>query len=227
MSKILAIDTSSEACSASLLINNQAITRFEITPQAHTDRILPMCDELLVEAQLNLGQLDAIGFSRGPGSFTGLRIGAGVAQGLAYSKDLPVINISSLEALATSVSRNSENIYVIAAIDARMQEIYWSQYCVDSDHNVSSLGDELLSKPEDIHSNLVGNAIGVGSGWILYQESLKNRFKSLNFDHIYSKQLVSAEEIAFLAANKYANGQWHSAEAAVPVYLRNNIAQKA
>src|SRR5210317_1461885 len=109
MINILAIDASSEACSAALLVNNEIYERSEVVPRKHTELILPMVDEVLAEGGVSLGQLDAIAFNRGPGSFTGVRVSTSVTQGLAFAMDLPVIPISGLATVAQGASRNSQN----------------------------------------------------------------------------------------------------------------------
>ena len=131
--KILAIETSTEACSAALLTDNQLFSRFELAPREHTKLIIPMMDELLAEAEINLKAIDAIAFGQGPGAFTGLRIATGVAQGVALAIDKPLIGISTLEALAWQVRTEANNGQkIIAALDARMGELYWAIYQKDA-----------------------------------------------------------------------------------------------
>lgn len=130
--KILAIDTSTEACSAALLCGNKIYNRFIIAARQHTKFILPMISEVLTEAQLELSELDAIAFGCGPGSFTGVRLAASVTQGIAFAKNLPVVKISSLRALAQEIFVESEKERVLIAQDARMQEIYLGEYQVDA-----------------------------------------------------------------------------------------------
>jgi tRNA threonylcarbamoyladenosine biosynthesis protein TsaB len=120
---ILALDTSTEACSVAIWSDGAVTDRFEYGTQ-HSERILAMVDELLAESGFALARFDAIAFGRGPGSFTGLRIGAGVAQGLAFGADIPVTPISSLAALAQGVDAPR----VLAAFDARMNQVYCGAY---------------------------------------------------------------------------------------------------
>ena len=182
-----------------------------------------MCSELLLEAGISLSELDGIAFSRGPGSFTGLRIGAGVVQGMAYAQDLPVINISSLDALAYFGARKQPGKAILASIDARMGEVYWRRYhTVDTGLLISDT-EEQLSRPEDIKHDGTSHLIGVGTGLKLILENDNSGFNLKDFDHIYSDQLVSAEEIALLAANNTDKNAWQTAEQAIPVYLRNNV----
>ena len=117
---LLALDTATEACSVALLHNGEILAKDELSPKAHTRRILPMIDEVLSQAGIGLNQLDALVFGRGPGSFTGVRIGCGIVQGLALGADLPVIAISNLTAMAQAAYQQFGSTQVLAAIDARM-----------------------------------------------------------------------------------------------------------
>ena len=130
MSVILAIETSTPACSVALTIDGVLLEDFRLAPRQHNDLILPMVDQLLTQANIHLKDLDAIAFGKGPGSFTGLRIAAGVVQGLAYGADLPVIGISTLEAMALEAFQKYHKDYWLAALDARMGEVYIGGYKV-------------------------------------------------------------------------------------------------
>jgi len=139
MTKIIAIETATEACSAAVIIKQDTETsirkRFQLAPREHTKLILPMLDEVLDEFELRLTDMDAIAFGRGPGAFTGLRIASGIAQGLALSVDKPTIPVSSLKALALASQTGNttqKNGAVVAAIDARMGEVYWAEYSMNN-----------------------------------------------------------------------------------------------
>ena len=131
--KILSIDTATEACSVALLVDGDCREIYELIPRQHTERVLPMVDELLKLADLPLSQIDAIAFNCGPGSFTGVRVGTSVAQGLAFSHDLPVVPVSSLAALAQNAFRIEGKERVLSTIDARMNEMYWGCYVLDGE----------------------------------------------------------------------------------------------
>src|SRR5258707_1196536 len=118
--KLLALETSTEACSVALSLDGAVVERFELG-QRHGERLLPMVQEILSESGVALTQLDALAFGRGPGSFTSLRIGAGVTQGLAFGADLPVVPVSSLAVLA----QGENAAKILAAFDARMRQVYW------------------------------------------------------------------------------------------------------
>ena len=203
--KILAIDTATEGCSAALLIDGEIKEKFEVTPRGHTQRILPMVDELLNDAAITLKGLDAIAFDRGPGSFTGLRITAGVVQGLAYGADLPVIPISSLAALAISEELNNNNCKtVVAAIDARMGEVYTATYLLDDARYPQLQGVEQVIALDKIELPTT-EWIGVGTGW----------------EH--SSALPHARAIVKLAVRDFNNGYLLSAAEAQPLYIRDKV----
>jgi tRNA threonylcarbamoyladenosine biosynthesis protein TsaB len=124
--RVLAIDTATEACSAAYADDDQIIERFQIDPKGHSERILPMVESVLSEAGVLRADLEAITFDSGPGSFTGIRIGAGVAQGIALGLDLPLVGVSSLMGLAQGISRAVEGCTaVLPAIDARSIGRVW------------------------------------------------------------------------------------------------------
>ena len=125
---LLALDTSTEACSVALWHKGEKTYLDELAQRTHTKRILPMVDELLANSGINLKQVDALAFGRGPGSFTGVRVGAGIAQGLAFGADLPVIAVSNLTAMAQAAFELHQAENVTAAIDARMNEVYFSRF---------------------------------------------------------------------------------------------------
>jgi len=218
--KILAIDTSTEACSAALLQGEEVISRYELAPRRHAELILPMVDELLSEAGLTLKQMDCLAFGNGPGAFTGIRIAAGITQGLAFSCDLPVVPVSSLAALAQQTNRYSCHIFV--AIDARMEEIYHATYRFNHLNMVELVGDETVSGIDQIVLTGEENIYGVGSGWAHYGDALKSRLgdKLAGYD---SEQYPRADVIAGLAAHAFAGGKTVSPENAIPNYLRDKV----
>ncbi|MCE3239461.1 MAG: tsaB, partial [Gammaproteobacteria bacterium] len=148
--KILGFDTSSAACSVALLIDDKISVLHEIIPMQQAQSLLPMIEELLLSNKMRLDQLDAIAFGCGPGSFTGVRIAASVAQGLAYALQLPVIPISSLAALAQAVYQNLQWQKLLVAVDARMQEVYWGAYHINQEGIAVLIHQEAISTPEKI-----------------------------------------------------------------------------
>ncbi len=218
---ILAIDTATEGCSAALLQGDSVVEQFEVTPRGHTQRILPMVDTLLNEADVTLNEVDAIAFNRGPGSFTGLRITAGVVQGLAYGAALPVIPVSSLAALASAQFRASGDRQLLSAIDARMGEIYWGAYIVDEYGRPQLLGEEQVSNPSQLQP-LEGSWSGVGTGWAAFEGELRTAL-GCELKAVEPDALPHAAEIARLARMEWERGAVLTAEKAQPIYLRNNI----
>lgn len=220
MTKILALDTSGEACSVALLANGSIEQRFQLAPREHTRLILPMVEELLGEAGLALTGLDALAFGRGPGSFTGLRICAGVVQGLAWGADLPVVPVSSLKAMAHGVEPGRQ---VLASFDARMSELYFAHYqCHASGPEL--LGEERLIKPEALFESLamlqLDNCLALGSGWRYLEDSGVDARKFLRVD---TNVQPSAAAIAALAEADLHQGRVVSAEQVEPVYLRDEV----
>ena len=126
--KILIIDTSTEACSAALTIDGHISAQFEVAPRIHTKLILPMIDHIMTQAKITVNDLTAIAWGRGPGSFTGVRIGSGIMQGLAFGSDKPVLPISTLAAMAQQAIEAHNATDILAAIDARMGEVYWGRF---------------------------------------------------------------------------------------------------
>jgi tRNA threonylcarbamoyladenosine biosynthesis protein TsaB len=224
--KILAIETATEACSAALLISEQGkdeqiISRFQLAPREHTKLILPMLDDVLNEANITLDKVDAIAFGRGPGAFTGLRIAAGVAQGIALSVEKPVIPVSTLAALALQarLHEDYDNQTIVAALDARMQEVYWG--CFKSQE---LLGEERVTKPQLMRDDLAeisSNILAIGNGWDVYHNELSTKDITLITD-----VLPSAQYIAQLALDLFRQGKYVDAELAQPVYIRDNVAEK-
>ncbi len=224
---ILAIETSTQACSAALLCNGEILQRYQVAPRGHGDLILPMIDELMSEAGLNPTQLSAVAFGRGPGAFTGVRIATSVAQGIAFGADLPVVPVSSLAALAQAGFRHKGYQAMLCAVDARMGEIYWGAYQIEQGV-VSLLSGEHVCLPELAPEPLESTAQwhGMGNGWDVYAEALMGRF-SMQPDSDDVSRLASAEEVAVLAQHAVEHGQTVSAEQAMPVYLRDNVAKKS
>ncbi len=146
--RILAIDTSGEACSAALLTETGLHQRLTLEPRRHADLILGLAEGLLKEADLKLRELDALAFGRGPGSFTGVRIAAAVVQGLAFGADLPVLPVSTLAGLAQGQHRRQGARKCLAALDARMGEVYWGRYILDNQGLMRLDGEEAVTTPD-------------------------------------------------------------------------------
>jgi tRNA threonylcarbamoyladenosine biosynthesis protein TsaB len=222
--RLLALDTSTEYLSLALLLDDQIYQRDIHAGQSHSQQILPLLRELLNEAKVELQDLEGIVFGAGPGSFTGLRIACGVAQGLAFGANLPVIGVSTLMALA----QNTDRKRVIACLDARMGEVYHAAYEKNGDRwdEVSAPG---LYKPEAVPALAGDGWVGVGTGWNVYAEPLKMVYgeklseillEAFVYDH------PNAVAIAELAKPMFAAGLGRPAAEAAPIYIRNKVALK-
>jgi tRNA threonylcarbamoyladenosine biosynthesis protein TsaB len=224
--KLLAIETATEACSAALLIDGETELRYQVKPRGHSELVLGMMDDLLAEAGLKSSQLDALAFGRGPGSFTGVRIATGVAQGVAFAADLPVVPVSTLAALAQRAYRERGERCLLPAYDARMGELYWAAYQVDDQGLVEMVIDEAVATAESVRLPEEGKWYGVGSGWAAEGDHLQQRMNGRvsGFDQ---QMLCSAWEIALLAEADFMQGLTVSPELALPVYLRNQVAKKS
>ena len=225
---LLALDTSTEACSVALWHKGEKTYLDELVQRTHTKRILPMIDELLVNSGINLKQVDALAFGRGPGSFTGVRVGAGIAQGLAFGANLPVIAVSNLTAMAQAAFELYQAENVAAAIDARMNEVYFSQ--VKREKVRSELGEffqwnpvieEQVCQPEKVLEQFSDlSAYRVGTGWTAYPQFKENGLEGSDII------LPSAQYMLELALTDYAQNKVISALEIEPVYLRNEVTWK-
>ncbi len=221
--KILAIDTATEGCSVALLHDAQVLERFEITPRGHADRVLDMVREVLAEGGLALQQLDAIAFDRGPGSFTGVRIGCSVAQGLGFAVDLPLMGISSLQTMAhAALAAHTEATHVCAAIDARMQEIYAACYSRSETAPVL-LGEEaVLPAAQLILPDGRAPFLRTGTGWSAYAHEFSIAVQKQSLS-VAVDDLPRAAEVARLAVYAWVRGEAVAAELAHPTYLRDRV----
>ncbi|HEX9813170.1 MAG TPA: tRNA (adenosine(37)-N6)-threonylcarbamoyltransferase complex dimerization subunit type 1 TsaB [Burkholderiales bacterium] len=218
--KLLAFDTATDVCTVAVLLDGAVHERREIG-RRHAERLLVMIDEALVDAGATLRGLDAICFGRGPGSFTGLRICAGVAQGLAFGADLPVVAVSSLAATA-QFARSDR---VLAAFDARMQQVYWGAFVADADGLVQLEGDERVIAPSAVPVPAAPNWIGAGNGWEPYAAPLRKRLGD-RLQRWRAGCYPSARCVAELGARDFRAGKAVAAEQALPVYLRDDVAVK-
>ncbi len=217
---LLALDTATEACSAALSLNGVVTELYEIAPRRHAELILGMVDTLLANAGLRLGDLAAIAFGCGPGAFTGLRVAAGVTQGLAFGANLPVVPISTLATLAQGAVMTHSHI--ISAIDARMREIYWGMYQAGPDGLVLPVVPDALSPPGQIDLPPAGRWYGVGTGWQTYGDILSERLGDYLAGYAGERYPRAADMIP-LALRDLEQGKGVPADRALPVYLRDKV----
>lgn len=229
---LLALDTATEACSVALLRGGEKTHLAQFAQREHTKHILPMVDEILAQAGITLHQVDALVFGRGPGSFTGVRIGAGIAQGLAFGAALPVIPVSNLAAMAQAayVQYQAEN--VLTAIDARMNEVYFAQWQaqkVRSDFGEFLDWQPVIAEQVCSPSNVIEqvarqhheNAVLAGTGWAAYPE-----LNDANLGKATEITLPSALYMLDLALPKWFAGETISPLEIEPIYLRNEVTWK-
>lgn len=224
--RILAIDTATEACSAALWDNGTTYAHFELCPREHTQRILPLVRDILNQGAISLSDINALAFGRGPGSFTGVRIGIGIAQGLALGANLPMIGVSTLATMAQGAWRKTGATRVLAAIDARMGEVYWAEYQRDAQGVWHGEESEAVLKPQAVAERLKqldGEWTTVGTGWQAWPELAQNSGLTLCDGET---QLPAAEDMLPLASQLFTAGRTVAVENAEPVYLRNEVAWK-
>lgn len=217
MSTILAIETSSELASAALLHDDVVTASEAAGVVTHSQTILPMVQALLANAGLALSDCNAIAFGSGPGSFTGVRTACGIAQGLAYGANIPLLPTVTLLALAQACREQTGASDVLATLDARMGEVYWAQYRFAGEWQ--SVIAPTLSTPADVTP--IGDVVACGNGLKAYEADFAPR----DFFHGGLKDLMPhAAQVVTLGAIAWAQGRGVAAGAAEPLYLRNKIA---
>ncbi|MBB1075094.1 tRNA (adenosine(37)-N6)-threonylcarbamoyltransferase complex dimerization subunit type 1 TsaB [Rhodoferax sp. 4810] len=227
---LLAIDTSSEWCSAALYCAGHITQQLEYRPKQHGERLLAMMDKLLTDAHLQLSNLQAIAYARGPGSFTGVRLAAAVAQGSAFPAHLPLIGISTLAALAHAAFRQHQQQWILAALDARIGEIYWAGFEITTIGMVTALTAEQVTLPNSVmlpNSPIVPikQWYGAGSGWAVYGNELRASTE-LTAAQVNGEIICTAHDIALLAIQAWQAGTIEILEYSAPQYIRNQVAIK-
>jgi tRNA threonylcarbamoyladenosine biosynthesis protein TsaB len=223
--RLLALDTATECCSAALLVQDRLLTREEELARGHAERILPMIDALLAEARVGLQELDGIAFGRGPGSFNGVRLAASITQGLAFGAGLGVVPVSDLRALAQRLFDEEGGMTrVLVCNDARMQEVYWASFERGADGLARELSAERVGPPGSVCLPPAWpDAAGLGRGFAVHP-ALRG-LAGVRLSEGWDRLLPRAAEVARLAAAELAAGRLLGPEAAVPVYLRDDVAR--
>lgn len=217
--KLLALDTSTAACSAAVWVDGAVYERFQLAPRGHAELILPMASAVLAEAGLSISHLDGLAVGRGPGAFTGVRIAIAVAQGIAFAADLPVAPVSTLAAVAVECLRGQPAAYVAVALDARLGEVYWGAYRAEADGGAVLWGEERVCSPTAAALPGPGNWQGAGDGWAAHAETLRRLGVTAWRSDLYPR----ARAIAALGALAYGRGEAVSADRVLPVYLRDEV----
>ncbi|HQX23408.1 MAG TPA: tRNA (adenosine(37)-N6)-threonylcarbamoyltransferase complex dimerization subunit type 1 TsaB [Pseudomonadota bacterium] len=222
--RLLALETATEACSVALWVDGAVIERHELAPRRHAELVLPMVDAVLAEGGISRRALDAIAVGRGPGAFTGVRLAIAVAQGLALALDRPVVPVSTLAALALAAAQDAGAAPILAAIDARMGEVYAGCFRADAQGLVEPIAAELLAPPHSLLLPAQPAWRVVGSGWLTYRDLISPLLGDAAIAYEDGAALPRAAAIARLGARDHARGLGVDAASAQPVYLRDKVA---
>ena len=220
MERILAIDTSADTCSVSLY-NSGEWTRFhEVLPRQHAKKVLGIMHDVLSAQNIELSQLDLIVYGQGPGSFTGLRIAAGVASGLSMALDIPVCGVSTLTALAMSHTHLPTGTYLLPCIDARMNQVYWCPHKIDANGTPQPLTSEMVSDPSQLTFEATWSPCeAMGNGWQYSSEMPADLIDGIGTPHV-DRQPHAADMIRWVQVtqpNLQGPGQVE------PIYIRDNV----
>ena len=224
---ILAIETATDACSCALETPGTIAARHAVEPRRHTELLLPMVHSVLEQAGVGLGDLDAIAFGRGPGSFTGLRIACAVAQGLGFGAGCPLVAVSTLQVVAAGVHRSRGARRVLVAHDARMGEVYWGGFEWNG-VTMEAAFEESVGPPQAVHVPRGGSWTAAGSGWFAHRAVLDDRLAGrLDADRemVDAARLPEAIDMLDLAKTAFDAGLVVAPEDAAPVYLRSDVAR--
>jgi tRNA threonylcarbamoyladenosine biosynthesis protein TsaB len=219
--RVLALDTATEACSVALLTDAGLVGVWREVGRGHAEQILDMVDGVLSEAGMVLGMLDGIAASVGPGAFTGVRIGVSVAQGLAFGAALPVVAVTTLEALAMQAMRRGPG-QVMACLDARMGEVYWGCFAADPARGLAARGAPAVGAAESVHVPLAGPFQGIGRGFAAYP--VLQALAGLDLPAGACDALPDAKDMARLGAIRLSMGEGRDPADLIPVYLRDKVA---
>lgn len=224
---LLSLETSTDACSVALYNGSDVLVDHRLAPVKHAQLLLPMVEQLLAKAGLTPRSLDGVAFGCGPGSFTGVRIAAATAQGIAFGAGIGVIPVSSLQALAQGAKRLHNAKHVLASFDARMGEVYWGAFSVDANNLMQAVIDESVCSPDAVPLPPTTNSaawVAVGSGIDQYNDVFVARCETMSPIRVVPDCWPSAQDVHTVALPLALNGQFRNAEEAVPVYLRNRVA---
>lgn len=221
--RILALDASTEACSAALLSGEAQWDRYAVIPRGHAQHLIGMVDELLQEAGLQPAALDLLVYGRGPGAFTGVRIGVGVTQGLAFGIGCQVFGVSTLEAVAQGCFRRTGKRRVLVAMDARMGEVYWAACeLAPASGLMRAVDAERVSAPEQVSlPKGWGDWGAAGTGWGVYREALCLACGEPAVEE--GDALPHSLDMLLFGLDAFSRGAGEPAEAAAPVYLRDKV----
>ena len=224
--KFVCFDTATDALSCALWSDGELIEHYEAAPRQHADLVLSVVDRLFAEAGIARSELDAVGFGRGPGSFTGLRIAAGVAQGLAFALDIPAVPVSTLAAIAQGSLRENGSRQALVLLDARLGEVYAGAMRAD-DGIMRPVRRERLCLPEDLVEELGsdGDWTGCGPGWNVCTDALAGGLDA-RLERLEPGRLPRGRDLAALVHSALKEGLSVVAERALPIYLRRQVVRR-
>lgn len=225
MKNVLALDTATEALSVTLQCGDRRFTQFEVAPRLHAQKILPLIDTVLKQAGITLADVDAFVFGRGPGAFTGVRTAVAVVQGLAFTHGKPVYGVSTLMALAEGARRQHGATQVLAAIDARMGEIYAAAYAYENGVWQLKLPEAVLPPGQLLFAE-TGDWFACGTGWQVHGEDMRAGVTAALAIETGDGRLPDAQDMLTIALPALLRGEGVPAEQALPVYLRDQVADK-
>lgn len=221
--KLLAFETATEACSVALYLDGEILERHEIAPRLHAEYALPWAEELLAQAGIKRSQLDLIAISRGPGAFTGVRLAIALGQGIALALGKPMIGVSTLMAIAASLKGEPQKERILAAIDARMGEVYVGAFKRNGDELIAISAEAVCPPDKFVLPDAQGDWHAVGTGFSAVNNALQSHLES-QLVSVDASVLPHAADVARLAVAAYARGEAMTPERVEPAYLRNNVA---
>lgn len=218
---ILALDSSTEACSVALMTDRKVTEKFELIGRGHAEHLLPMIDSLLFENGATLYDIDLFAYGAGPGSFTGLRIGAAMMQGLALARECKLVAVSSLAALAAR-----QRGQVLGVIDARMEQVYYGLYRVGDNVQPELLGEIAVASPDEIHLPGEASITVAGTGWDRYKDEFCQMQTERRIITGIDGEYPHAADVARLALSEFVQGRETDPAEALPQYVRDKVAKK-
>jgi len=221
---LLTFEAATQVCSVALYVNGQTFCRFEKTPKRSSEALLVMINELLIEAGISIKQLDAIAVGYGPGSFMGVRLAVGVAQGLAFPYDIPLMGVSTLQILAQTAFQKFKSTSVLTAWDARMHEMYYGFYQLNDSGIMDPTQKDQLMTPHQ-YAPPKGNYTLAGNAWSVYYDDFSTEFKNqFDKDAVESAWIYPhAENLLTIAEDRYRQKAYIPALDLMPVYLRDKV----